>query len=112
MDCQENSCRGHDLVSSRVETVAGYPGCLVTRRTISISFIVEYIHIRIMVFNVTVNVEDNREGWGPCEIPDKLTSVPFLPYGKGERLGRIAEFGYSNMRNNRMGHYNSTFVVF
>lgn len=64
----------------------------------------------IMVFNVTTNVEDNREGWGPCEVPNKFTSVPFLPYGKGERLGRIAEFGYSNIRNSRMGHYNSTLM--
>jgi hypothetical protein len=61
-----------------------------------------------MVFNITASVEDNKEGWGPLGIPEKFTTVPFLPYGKGERLGRIAEFGYSS--NSRASHhYNSAY---
>lgn len=53
------------------------------------------------------HVEDNKEGWGPSSIPEKFTAVPFLPYGKGERLGRIADFGYSS--HSRMGHYSGTY---
>ena len=63
-----------------------------------------------MVFNVTANVEDNKEGWGPLGIPEKFTTVPFLPYGKGERLGRIAEFGYSSS-SRASHHYNSAYRV-
>lgn len=50
-------------------------------------------------------VEDNKEGWGPTGIPEKFSSVPFLPYGKGERLGRIAEFGHSGGRG---GHFHQS----
>ena len=39
------------------------------------------------------DVEDNAEGWGPTSEPKQYTDVPFMPFGKGERLGRIAEFG-------------------
>eukprot|EP00889_Picochlorum_renovo_P002885 jgi/Picre1/29915/NNA_005294.t1 len=53
------------------------------------------------------HVEDNKEGWGPSSIPEKFTAVPFLPYGKGERLGRIADFGYSS--HSRMGHYSGRY---
>jgi translation initiation factor 3 subunit D len=38
-------------------------------------------------------VEENAEGWGPTSVPPHLKDVPFMPYGKGDRLGRIADFG-------------------
>jgi hypothetical protein len=59
--------------------------------------------------NIAAKVEDNAEGWGPLATkPDIITSAPFLPYSKGERLGRIAEFGYSGMNKygRQGGHYN------
>ena len=50
-------------------------------------------------------VEDNTEGWGPDSVPQQYEDVPFMPFGKGERLGRIAEFGSAMSRN---PHYQST----
>lgn len=38
-------------------------------------------------------VEENADGWGPTSIPEQFDGVPFMPYSKGERLGRIADFG-------------------
>ncbi|KAL4449000.1 hypothetical protein ABPG77_007717 [Micractinium sp. CCAP 211/92] len=38
-------------------------------------------------------VEENAEGWGPTSVPEQFDGVPFMPYSKGERLGRIADFG-------------------
>ena len=38
-------------------------------------------------------VEENAEGWGPTTVPEQFDGVPFMPYSKGERLGRIADFG-------------------
>jgi translation initiation factor 3 subunit D len=46
------------------------------------------------------DVEDNAEGWGPTSEPKQFADVPFMPFGKGERLGRIAEFGSAMGRNN------------
>ena len=36
----------------------------------------------------------NDSGWGPEEtnVPDKFRDVPFAPFGKGDRLGRAADF--------------------
>ena len=48
------------------------------------------------------NVEDNKEGWGPTGIPEQYRDVPFLPYSKGERLGRVAALG---MSDGRQGHH-------
>ena len=39
------------------------------------------------------NIEENEDGWGPTTAPDHLEGVPFMPYSKSERLGRIADFG-------------------
>lgn len=39
------------------------------------------------------DLQDNQEGWGPITMPHELQDVPFMPYSKGERLGRIADFG-------------------
>ncbi len=38
-------------------------------------------------------MEENAEGWGPTSVPEQFDGVPFMPYSKGERLGRIADFG-------------------
>ena len=38
-------------------------------------------------------VEENPEGWGPISVPPQFESIPFMPYSKGDRLGRIADFG-------------------
>lgn len=37
-------------------------------------------------------VEENEEGWGPVSVPKQFDGVPFMPFSKGERLGRIADF--------------------
>ena len=42
-------------------------------------------------FNIS-EVEDNEEGWGPTSIPDHLAGVPYAPYGKAEKVGKISDF--------------------
>lgn len=37
-------------------------------------------------------VEDNEEGWGPVSIPDHLSDIPYAPFGKGEKVGKISDF--------------------
>ena len=38
------------------------------------------------------DVEDNVEGWGPTSVPDHLSGVPYAPFGKGDRVGKISDF--------------------
>jgi translation initiation factor 3 subunit D len=40
-----------------------------------------------------IDLQDNQDGWGPITMPPEFQDVPFMPYSKGERLGRIADFG-------------------
>lgn len=37
-------------------------------------------------------VGDNPEGWGPMEEPAHLKHVPYAPFSKSEKLGKIADF--------------------
>lgn len=42
---------------------------------------------------VLPEVEENVDSWGPQSVPPQFDGVPFMPFQKGERLGRIADFG-------------------
>lgn len=46
-----------------------------------------------MVSFALSQVENNDEGWGPTTAPPQFANVPFMPFSKGDRLGRIADFG-------------------
>lgn len=37
-------------------------------------------------------IDQNDEDWGPTTVPEAFRDVPFMPYSKGDRLGRIADF--------------------
>jgi len=34
----------------------------------------------------------NESGWGPCTLPAHLKDVPYAPYGKNDRIGRVADW--------------------
>ena len=38
------------------------------------------------------DVENNVEGWGPLAIPDHLAGIPYAPFGKGDKVGKISDF--------------------
>jgi len=37
-------------------------------------------------------VHVNFDGWGPTSLPEKFANLPFANFGKGDRLGRAADF--------------------
>lgn len=37
-------------------------------------------------------VAANDEGWGPTTIPEQLDGVPYAPFGKGDKIGRVSDF--------------------
>ncbi|KND04006.1 uncharacterized protein SPPG_01454 [Spizellomyces punctatus DAOM BR117] len=41
---------------------------------------------------VLPTVADNPNGWGPSTIPEELSQVPYAPYSKSDRLGKIADW--------------------
>merc|ERR1719161_3403168 len=34
----------------------------------------------------------NADGWGPSSVPEHLRELPYAPYGRGDRLGRSADW--------------------
>lgn len=34
-------------------------------------------------------IQDNENGWGPCNVPDKYKDMPYQPFAKGDRLGKV-----------------------
>ena len=34
-------------------------------------------------------IEDNPDGWGPCAIPTAFRDIPYQPFSKGDRLGKV-----------------------
>jgi len=43
----------------------------------------------------------NKDGWGPTETPAQYASLPFAPYSKSDRCGRVADFTSSYGNNRR-----------
>ncbi|XP_044731758.1 eukaryotic translation initiation factor 3 subunit D [Chrysoperla carnea] len=37
-------------------------------------------------------IQDNPLGWGPCELPDQFKDMPYQPFSKGDRLGKISDW--------------------
>ena len=34
-------------------------------------------------------IEDNPRGWGPNSIPSEFKDMPYQPFAKGDRLGKV-----------------------
>jgi translation initiation factor 3 subunit D len=37
-------------------------------------------------------VHENPNGWGPFKIPHSLTQIPYAPFSKSDRIGKIADW--------------------
>mmetsp|Transcript_20290 Transcript_20290/g.33475 ORF Transcript_20290/g.33475 Transcript_20290/m.33475 type:complete len:555 (+) Transcript_20290:121-1785(+) len=46
----------------------------------------------------TPTVHVNQLGWGPTSLPEQYLLLPFAPFGKGDRLGRAADFSAKDAR--------------
>lgn len=46
-------------------------------------------------------IEDNPDGWGPCAIPTAFKDIPYQPFSKGDRLGKVkwTLFGLNSLGN-------------
>lgn len=40
----------------------------------------------------TLSINDNKEGWGPCDIPNEFKDMPYQPFSKDTRLGKVADW--------------------
>uniref|UniRef100_A0A8C2X1X2 Eukaryotic translation initiation factor 3 subunit D n=1 Tax=Cyclopterus lumpus TaxID=8103 RepID=A0A8C2X1X2_CYCLU len=60
-------------------------------------------------FNAPV-IQDNPSGWGPCAVPDKFKDMPYQPFSKGDRLGKVADWTGATYQDKRYTNkYSSQF---
>lgn len=38
---------------------------------------------------VPPEIQNNPFGWGPCEMPDQFKDMPYQPFSKGDRIGKV-----------------------
>jgi len=41
-------------------------------------------------------IQDNPLGWGPVGVPSKFENMPYQPFSKGDRLGKVADWNQQN----------------
>jgi len=35
-------------------------------------------------------IQDNANGWGPCQLPNQFKDMPYQPFSKADRLGKAS----------------------
>nr|XP_054763913.1 eukaryotic translation initiation factor 3 subunit D-like [Lytechinus pictus] len=55
-------------------------------------------------------IQDNPTGWGPCTIPKQFKDIPYQPFSKGDRLGKVSDWTGATYQDKRyVVKYNSQF---
>lgn len=48
-------------------------------------------------------VDVNKTGWGPTQLPEQYMDIPYAPFNRNDKLGKVADF--VSTYNNRSGRY-------
>lgn len=55
-------------------------------------------------------IQDNDDGWGPCSVPEQFKDMPYQPFSKGDRLGKVSDWTGATYQDRRyMNKYSSQF---
>uniref|UniRef100_A0A224ZAK3 Eukaryotic translation initiation factor 3 subunit D n=1 Tax=Rhipicephalus zambeziensis TaxID=60191 RepID=A0A224ZAK3_9ACAR len=55
-------------------------------------------------------IQDNPTGWGPCAIPQQYQDMPYQPFAKSDRLGKVADWTGTTYQDRRAANkYSSQF---
>lgn len=56
-------------------------------------------------------VNDNVEGWGPNNVPEKYKDLPYQKFSKSDRIGKIADWTSMNQMDRKNYKYQPQFAV-
>ena len=45
--------------------------------------------IALMASFIPPEIQDNPNGWGPNDPPEQFKDLPYAPFSKGDRLGKV-----------------------
>jgi len=55
-------------------------------------------------------IQENPDGWGPVEVPEQFREMPYQPFSKGDRLGKVSDWTGNTYQDRRWANkYQSTF---
>ncbi|KAF0719939.1 eukaryotic translation initiation factor 3 subunit D-like isoform X2 [Aphis craccivora] len=54
-------------------------------------------------------IQNNPFGWGPCEMPDQFKDMPYQPFSKGDRIGKISDWTGLSQDKKYLNKYQSQF---
>ncbi len=49
-------------------------------------------------------IQENPTGWGPNTIPEQYKDMPYQPFSKGDRLGKVSSSEYMIMNRLMNSH--------
>ncbi|CAG5097066.1 Oidioi.mRNA.OKI2018_I69.XSR.g14917.t1.cds [Oikopleura dioica] len=56
-------------------------------------------------------IQVNANGWGPCQVPEKFKDMPYQPFGKTDRLGKVSDWTGATYTDRKYANkYTSTFA--
>lgn len=50
---------------------------------------------------VPPTIQDNPNGWGPSSVPEQYKDMPYQPFSKGDRLGKVSDWTGSTYQDRR-----------
>lgn len=56
-------------------------------------------------------VNDNTDGWGPNNVPEKYKDLPYQKFSKSDRIGKIADWTSMNQMDRKNYKYQPQFAV-
>jgi len=60
---------------------------------------------------IAPEIQDNANGWGPCQVPEKFKDMPYQPFGKTDRLGKVSDWTGATYTDRKYANkYTSTFA--
>jgi translation initiation factor 3 subunit D len=63
-----------------------------------------------MAHFVPPEIQDNANGWGPSDVPDAFKDMPYQPFSKGDRLGKVSDWTGATYQDRRyINKYSSQF---
>jgi len=66
--------------------------------------------VEMHVFTAPV-IQENPDGWGPCDTPEQFKDKPYQPFSKDDRLGKVADWTGATYQDRRFANkYATTFV--
>lgn len=47
------------------------------------------------------SLQCNEDGWGPCELSDTFRDMPYQPFSKSDRMGKISDWTGNSLNDKK-----------